>query len=256
VHAVDVRARGGRTRALVLRRFVRADWLAREPDSPVREAQALDLVAGIAAPTPALVAVDSDGSEAGIPAVLMTRLDGGPSWRPDDVEGYLRGLARLLAAVHAGPLPPPGSAIAAYRPYGLRASGPPASTRRPAMWERAFAVFAGPPPSTERRLLHRDFHPGNVLWTRAGAIGGLVDWVNASVGPPAADAGHCRMNLARAFGQEAADRFLALTGMRDYHPYWDVVAALGGFDDADLAAWSPRDEDFLAAAVARLGGCA
>jgi hypothetical protein len=63
------------------------------------------------------------------------------------------------------------------------------------------------------------------------------------------------MNLARAFGMDAADRFLALTGIEAYHPYWDVVAALGGFDDADLAAWSARDEAFLAAAIARLRGC-
>ncbi len=52
VHAIDVRTAGGHERALVLRRFVRADWLAREPDTAVREAQALHLVAGIAVPTP------------------------------------------------------------------------------------------------------------------------------------------------------------------------------------------------------------
>ncbi len=248
---IDVRTAGGHERALVLRRFVRADWLAREPDTAVREAQALDLVAGIAVPTPRLVAVDPDGAEAGTPAVLMTRLDGAPSWRPDDLDGYLRRLADVLPAVHSAPLPSRGSAVVAYRPYALQASGPPAWSSRPAMWERAFAVFAGPPPSTDRRLLHRDFHPGNVLWTPSGAVGGLVDWVNASIGPPAADVGHCRMNLARALGQHAADRFLSLTGMRDYHPYWDVVAALGGFDDVDLARWTARDEDFLAAAVAR-----
>jgi aminoglycoside phosphotransferase (APT) family kinase protein len=81
----------------------------------------------------------------------------------------------------------------------------------------------------------------------------VVDWPNASVGVPEADAGHCRWNLAGRFGQAVADRFLALyqalCGRPDYHPYWDIVAALGGNeeDDLDLA-----DEAFLAAALQRL----
>jgi hypothetical protein len=63
-------------------------------------------------------------------------------------------------------------------------------------------------------------------------------------------------NLADRFGLPAADRFLELhqsiSGRRDYHPYWDIVAFLGGLDveldgRRDLAA-----EDFLAAAVAKL----
>ncbi len=99
-------------------------------------------------------------------------------------------------------------------------------------------------------FLHRDFHPGNVLWTD-GAVTGLVDWASAAIGPAAADAGHCRWNLARTLGQDAADRFLALTGLA-YHPYWDVVAALGGYDAEELAAKPPAEEAFLAAAVRRL----
>ena len=83
-----------------------------------------------------------------------------------------------------------------------------------------------------------------------GAVTGLVDWASAAIGPAAADAGHCRWNLARTLGQDAADRFLALTGL-PYHPYWDVVAALGGYDAAELAAKPPAEEAFLAAAVRR-----
>ena len=98
-------------------------------------------------------------------------------------------------------------------------------------------------------FLHRDFHPGNVLWTGA-AVTGLVDWASAAIGPAAADVGHCRWNLARKLGLPAADRFLALTGVA-HHPYWDVAAALGGYDAAQLAAKPPAEEAFLAAALAR-----
>jgi aminoglycoside phosphotransferase (APT) family kinase protein len=90
-----------------------------------------------------------------------------------------------------------------------------------------------------------------VLWTN-GRVSGVVDWPNASIGDPSADVGHCRMNLAGTLGLEAADRFLELTGIDDYHPYWDIAAALGGFDSATLAQWTPVDEEFLARAVRRL----
>src|SRR5262245_37739097 len=45
---------------LVLRRYVRSDWLNEEPDIAFREATALQLVTGI--PAPRLVKVDPDGS--------------------------------------------------------------------------------------------------------------------------------------------------------------------------------------------------
>jgi hypothetical protein len=58
-------------------------------------------------------------------------------------------------------------------------------------------------------------------------------------------------------GQDAADRFLELYRIAsgrtdDYHPYWDISAAIGGLDeDADVAP-SAADEKFLNAAVRRL----
>jgi hypothetical protein len=38
----------------------------------------------------------------------------------------------------------------------------------------------------------------------------------------------------------------------DYHPYWDISAAIGGLDEDADDQPSPADERFLAAAVARL----
>jgi aminoglycoside phosphotransferase (APT) family kinase protein len=244
VHALDL-ADG---RALVLRRYVREEWLAEEPDVPRREAKALELLGGAALPTPQLVAVDPDGGEAGDPAVLMTRLPGAIEWAPADLDRFLAGLAALLPRIHAtpaGPGPPD------YAPYALEAFSPPPWSARPGVWERGFAVFDRPPPGDARVFIHRDFHPGNVLW-QGGSVSGVVDWANASLGAPEADIGHCRMNLAGVFGLEAADRFLELCGVRVYDPYWDIVAALGGFDDATLARWTPVEEEFLARAVARL----
>jgi aminoglycoside phosphotransferase (APT) family kinase protein len=236
-------------RALVLRRFVREDWLAEEPDAPAREAAALDLLRRCALPTPELVDVDPDGSVAGDPAVLMTRLPGALTWRPDDLEAFLVRLAALLPAIHATPVDGRLSPYALWLP---ETSSPPSRTTRPAMWERAFATFSEPPPAGPPVLLHRDFHPGNVLWS-GGAVSGVVDWPNACVGVAESDIGYCRRELVRVFGLEAADRFLALCDVGDYDPYWDIVAAVGGFDDDVFARWTAREEEFLARAVAARG---
>ena len=225
VHAVDVRA-GTTELALVLRRFVRRDWLAEEPDVAWLEAATLELLAGSGVPAPELLAVDPDGAATGAPAVLMTRLAGAVVWRPDVLEPFLDGLAAALPPIHAvvlGDVP-----LAPYDPFELTSRRPPAWSRRPGVWERAFAIFDGPAPETPGAacLIHRDFHPGNVLWS-GGAVTGVVDWASARIGRPEADVGHCRWNLARALGQAAADAFLARTGAEPYHPYWDIVAALG-----------------------------
>jgi aminoglycoside phosphotransferase (APT) family kinase protein len=256
VHAVRVDTAGSVAHELVLRRFVRLDWLAEEPDTATREAEALEVLHEVDLPTPRLVAVDADGSVAGAPSVLMTRLPGRVAWDPPVVEGFLRALAEPLPVIHsvdvaaAPPLP-------AYQPYPLRMRRPPVWASHPDVWERAFdALEADRPGGDEPLFIHRDYHPGNVLW-HDGRVSGIVDWVNASIGSPWADVGHCRVNIASELGPAAADRFLdlyrAASGRTDeYDPYWDISAAIGGLDeDADTQA-SRADEQFLAAAVARL----
>jgi aminoglycoside phosphotransferase (APT) family kinase protein len=252
MHALDVRDRGGLIHRLVLRRFVRADWRAEEPDAPTREAAALDLVRRCPLATPRLVALDPDGTDLGEPAVLMARLRGRIDWDPPDLEAFLRRLAAALPRIHSTPLPPdPG--IPAYGPYELGLSDAPPGSDRPDVWRRAIEVFNGPAPSAEDLFIHRDYHPGNVLWSR-GDVSGVVDWVHASVGSPYVDVGHCRGNLADRFGLEAADRFLDLyraeSGRGDYDPYWDIVAALGGRSEDDyLHGPSPEEEPFLTHAL-------
>jgi aminoglycoside phosphotransferase (APT) family kinase protein len=243
VHALTIEDASGRAHELVLRRFVRLDWLAEEPDLAKREATALRLMSSSPVPTPQLVAASDD-------AVLMTRLPGEIDWDPP-----LRRLAELLPLIHATPVPA-GTALPDYRPYRIRMRRPPVWAQHPDAWLRGIELLDGPPPSDERLFIHRDFHPGNVLW-QDGEVTGLIDWVNASIGSPWADVGHCRVNLASEIGQEGADRFLELyreaSGRQDeYHPYWDVSAAIGGLDeDADNAP-SQADEQFLQSAISNL----
>jgi aminoglycoside phosphotransferase (APT) family kinase protein len=256
VHAVRVDTGSSRVHELVLRRFVRLDWLAEEPDTARREAEALELLRKVDLPAPRLVAVDVDGSVAGAPSVLMTRLPGRVEWDPLEVDGFLRALAEPLPVIHSVSVPERVS-LPEYRPYPLRMHRPPVWASRPGVWELAFDVLGRDASGGDERVfIHRDFHPGNVLW-HDGRVSGIVDWVNASIGSPWADVGHCRVNIASELGHEAADRFLdlyrAVSGRTDeYDPYWDISAAIGGLDEAADTQPSPADEQFLAGAVARL----
>jgi aminoglycoside phosphotransferase (APT) family kinase protein len=264
VHAIDVLDGRGRRHRLVLKRFTWDD--PAEPDRAGREGRILELVRSLSLPTPGLVALDRHGESSGFPSVLMTRLPGRAVLCPRDVERWVRQLAELLPLIHA--LDTRGTILDVYRPYSLgEPAEPPPWTGRPAVWARAIDVFRGPPPEPPRHFIHRDYHPGNVLWERRRPSG-VVDWLHGCLGVASADLGHCRGNLWDLAGQAAADRLLieygVLTGSPlAYNPYWDIAAALGGLPDL-VPGRVPKDapgrrtarsraglEDFVAAAVAR-----
>ena len=254
IHALAIEDGSGRANHVALRRYVRPDLLVSEPYLAQREVIALRFVGGSSLPTPKLLATDLEARFADAPALLMTLVPGHIEWQPRDLETYLGRLAELLPRTHAIPVPE-DRAIPPYDPYGLEIRRPPRWSSDPDMWWKAIEVFEGPPPVVECCFIHRDYHPGNVLWSR-GRVSGVVDWGHASIGSPYADVGHCRVNLAYQFGQEAADRFLAryqdLTGRREYHPYWDIVAAIGGMGEALDDDPNPSDERSLVRAVAQL----
>jgi aminoglycoside phosphotransferase (APT) family kinase protein len=258
VHLLEVDLPGGATENVVLRRYVRAELTADEPDIAEREAQILRLIAGIGVPTPVFVDVDPDGSKTGVPALLMSHLPGRVDWWPTDLERWLERLAQLLPEIHAAPLPSDDGDVVlrAFAPYRQSSYVPPEWARWPGVWKRAFEIFHGPVPDLGRTFIHRDFHPGNVLWRR-GSVTGVVDWQSACAGPPSIDVGHCRTNLFR-YGLEVADRFSALweqlTG-RTYDPWTEVVSIVGVLDDGLRRPRPDRApvEDALARAVAELG---
>jgi aminoglycoside/choline kinase family phosphotransferase len=130
----------------------------------------------------------------------------------------------------------------------------PIGAARTKLWRRAIEIWHTEMPDYRPNLLHRDFHPGNVLWRRGSAH--VVDWANACAGPWGCDVAHCRDNLIRLGGVEVADafleRYLEVAGV-DYEPFWEIASVLEhspeSFDEARLA----TSEQRLGPAVAVYG---
>ena len=234
IHLVRL-SRGTSRLTVVLRRYVIAELNDEEPDIAEREARVLRLLNRCEITTPELLAVDTSGDRAGAPAIVMTRVPGRVEWSPTDIEPWLHQLAELLPQLHASPITV-ADGVQPFRPYEPESWGPPPWMRNPKLWDRAVEVFHGARLDPDGVFIHRDFHPGNVLWRR-GRVAGLVDWQAASVGPRTVDVVHCRSNLLSRFGAEVADRFLAIwqrmTGC-DYHPWAEVVMLV------DALHWNTR----------------
>jgi aminoglycoside phosphotransferase (APT) family kinase protein len=256
-HAVDVADAAGRRHRLVLRRWARPGWEVDDPTlTAAREAAALELLAQTPVPAPRLVAADPDGAACDVPALLLTRLPGSPPDPAADPRRLIGGLAAALPAIHA--VDAAAAALPAFhRFYDPASLAPPAWSAVPGLWAQVIEVAAGPGPPGEVCLVHRDYHPGNTLWS-GGRLVGVVDWNFASLGSPSVDLGHMRVNLATDLGLEWADEFLAahhaLTGF-DHHPWWDLAAMVDVLPDWDPAPGPEVDrlEAFVAAALGRLG---
>ncbi|RNI24765.1 phosphotransferase family protein [Flexivirga caeni] len=231
---------------VILQRFV-LDWIMEEPWTPDNEALVLRLLRNTAVPAPEVIAADPNGQETGVPAVLMTALPGGVVWDPPELDPWIDALIDTMTAIHSIPVAPGVREWEAYAPQ----DAPPAWTRHRSAWEAAISAYEDERPRGHRVFLHRDFHPGNILW-HAGSVSGVVDWVSSCAGPAEEDVAHCRVNLARHHGQAVADRFLQrwlnVTDRSEYHPYWDLLTAVSmSGEDPD-----PRLDEFVAASAARL----
>lgn len=249
VHRVLLASRSGATLAVILRRYV-LDWVANEPWTPGNEAEVLRLLSDSPIAAPRLLAADPDGTASGTPTIVMSELPGEIDWRPRDLDSWLRRLAEALPEVHATPAT---GGLRRFAPYPPEQQLPPKWSKYPAAWERAVAVFEGDQPEVPQVFIHRDYHPGNVLWS-GGWISGIVDWTSACIGAAEADVAQCRANLVGHFGQQAADRFLKIwmadSGTAEYHPYWDLTDVISWTGDPDMP--DPALDEFVAAAAARL----
>lgn len=228
IHAVSLRVDGA-VQEYVLRQFDDQEWLRAEPDLAVHEAESLRVAGGTGLPTPQLIASDPYGDLCGVPAVLMSKLEGSVILQPQDKAGWLNGLAKALVQIHAETAEEfPWSYYSYNDVHKLET---PDWARQPEVWKEVIEYVRQPFPAFEPCLIHRDYHPNNVLWNNHG-VSGVVDWVNACRGPAGIDIGHCRVNLAQLYDVATADAFLSayqsVAGIAGqsfhYDPYWDLVS--------------------------------
>jgi Ser/Thr protein kinase RdoA (MazF antagonist) len=208
----------------VARLFRTERWKESAAELTERELHILRAVTegGIPAPAPVTAIADQ--------GLLMSWLPGTVVLPAYPSEAWLRELAAALAPLHRSSI---------QVPFGYRSwndsSGqlPPGWWREAALWDAARSILENQP-AYQPCFIHRDYHPVNVLW-EGDRITGIVDWINACMGPAAVDLAHCRLNLALMYDLRAADLFLSAyqpcCPEYRHDPYWDLDDAFGALPD-------------------------
>ncbi len=213
---------------LVLRRYLTRDVIDEIPKVIAYEADALRAARTVLGNlVPEAIAFDVTGAQAGHPSLLMTVLPGRPIVHHLDP----RRMAAPLVQLHGADIP---SGLPRYRHwFDLNKVAVPRWTTAPSAWTRLVAAIHGPEPEGQPAFLHRDDHPGNLLWEQEELVG-IVDWPVSCWGPRGIDVAHTRGNLALVDGPDAADAFLEayvdLVPTYDHQPWWDAADLLS-FDD-------------------------
>jgi Ser/Thr protein kinase RdoA (MazF antagonist) len=247
VHRLDLADRS----RLVLRRYVWRGYVEAEPEAPGREVDALRFAHRHGLLVPEVIAADTTGADVGdgVPVTLMTYVRGRALAVPD-----LHRLAETAASIHATNADDLGHDYFPW--YEEEMTTPPPLTKQPELWEKAIDLWRRALPRYRPTFIHRDYHPGNVLWSRQ-RVTGVVDWSAACRGPIGCDLAHCRANLRDLAGPHAADEFLAayrsITG-ETLDPFWIMAGHL----EHDHKHWSRErltmDEPDLARAVRATSG--
>jgi aminoglycoside phosphotransferase (APT) family kinase protein len=265
IHRLTVEHVGRHRReTLVLRRWVPDHEHVRfAVDAVASEAAILTALARSDLPAPRLLGSTTDAADAG-PAVLMTRVPGHMHLTPGDLESWLHQMAHMLARIHtldiaAGPFAP-------WLDRSRLAPAPDAS--RPELWRDAIRLVAEDRRPNHTCFLHRDYQAFNLLWSRE-QLTGVIDWVQASIGPPEIDVGQCRLNLALLFSADVAERFQHMYEAevgRKVDSWWDLQSflcygpdwkrflplAIDGRAPLDIDGMTRRVEDVLERTLRRL----
>ena len=236
-------------RRLALRRYVWTAYVEAEPEAPSREVAAICFAQRNGLPVADLLAYDLSGHATGdnVPVVLTSLLPGQPVAVPN-----LERLAEAAAAVHDVDAHALGHEYSPWYEDEMTTSPP--SATRPAVWEKAIDLWRNAMPTYRPTFIHRDFHPGNLLWS-PHRLTGIVDWAAACRGPIGCDIAHCRANLRHLATPKVADGFVdtyrSLTGY-ELDPFW----VMAGHLEHSHRHWTPEriaaDEPDLERAVRAL----
>jgi aminoglycoside phosphotransferase (APT) family kinase protein len=213
----------------VLRCYADSHLIERHPTLIADEVKALEaahVVLGDLVPRP--IAFDQAGTLTGQPVLLMTYLRGEPVIHDLDPVLLVEPLVQLHSAQSVVDLAP------FHHWFDPEQFQIPDWSSSPQAWSQLIDLVSTPEPRSPVTFLHRDYHPGNLLW-EGGQMTGIVDWAFACHGPTGVDVAHTRCNLMMVDGSEAAERFLLAYEMKDpsyeHHPWWDAAELLTWDDE-------------------------
>lgn len=235
--ALEVLGPDGDRIKLVVRKHGEADWRC-EPHVSAREFALMKLLHGQGMPVPKPYLAGGIGGTDELPYIVVEYIEGASGMDESDRPGGARRLAEALAKLHridTGLLHEPGLRLErqAERVTATLA-------RRLAKLDESLdeplirgTLEAGWPPASANAdaILHGDYWPGNTLW-REGSLAAIIDWEDAAIGDPLADLANARLEIAWAYGEEAAEEFeeryrAAMPQLSyDYLYLWELVAAL------------------------------
>jgi len=253
---------------VVFRRLANSDGTAWDPEMAEYEAWALRTAEKAGVVTPHLIATNGSTDDGLYPMTLMSCVPGNVVLVPEDMDKWLREMAKAMYAIHQ--LPADDAPYNYFPYYGEGQPVLPEWSERPDAWQRAIDIALGQAPPQPMHFIHRDFHPCNVLF-EGDRLSGVVDWTNSCRGMAGGDVAHCRWNLALLHGIDVADRFIEMyqefAGQDwKYDPYFDIVELcekLGwvpnvypgwpalGVTDLNDALMMQRTEAMLLSALAR-----
>ena len=181
MHLLTVRHHDDRIERVVLRRYV-LPAETHEPDVAARGRELHPVAEQIEVLTPTLLASDPTGAEAGVPALLISHLDGRPVWEPRRRQAWCEGLAEALVSIHGVPLPTAG-VVQAYAPHQQSSY----VAARLGVATPGSGSAPSPSPTTPRSRSRSASStatstPATCCWSKS-RITGVVDWQHASIGP-------------------------------------------------------------------------
>jgi len=240
MYRVDIRNQAsGSVKSFVLRAVLPSDYLNEDQGILAQEAVVLKQLAALSeavqltASFPRCIAYDASGECASVPALLMTYVPGKVSLPQEPSDNWLQELALAISPVHCATA---HRAVVPWKYYRYAATGldrHPALTwsKHPERWAALIKHVSQPEPDYVPCLIHRDYHPTNVLWDeKQQRVLSIVDWVSGCIGPAGVDIGHCRSNLVQLYGLQASNAFLEAyiqaTPSFHYDPYWDICCLL------------------------------
>jgi aminoglycoside phosphotransferase (APT) family kinase protein len=216
------------------------------PADVMRQARIMGALAKAGLPMAAILASSEEPVLDGRPFVLMEKVDGvriEKAVETADPRDLVRKAFATARAIHA--LPAEATGIAGEETYGpaeevarwqtLRSRAPEEFSRRaPELEARLLAAL---PAAREPRLVHGDYHLGNLLF-RGGEVVAVLDWEIAELGQaPLDEAALCLVAIRMRFGE----------------PQPGVEAALSLAEMIELAGAGPDFDWFLAATCHKYG---